>query len=116
MEWELDIDSLVKDMLGRKSYNDALDIDENSIELNSTNKSIYGTIYRYYVYASSYYYDYNVTSIRTDGKEVTGYGCTCREFNMRRSCKHIAAVILNNFEEFYPKPLTIEEITKNLLD
>lgn len=113
---ELNKDEIILDMLGRKSYNDALDIDESSIELNSTNKSIYGTIYRYHVFASSYYFDYNVTSVRTDGKEVTGYGCTCREFNIRRSCKHIAAVIMHNYKEFYPKPLTPEEITKNLLD
>lgn len=112
----MDVEKIVLDLLGRKSYTDAADIDSDFIELDDVIENIYGTLYKYYVYSSSYYFDYNIVNIRISKGKITGYGCTCREFSMRKSCKHIAAVILNNSNDIFPKPLSIEEITKNLLN
>lgn len=112
----MDVEKIILDLLGRKSYMDATDIDSEFIELEDVIENIYGTLYKYYVYSSNYYFDYNIVNIRISKGKITGYGCTCREFSMRKSCKHIAAVILNNSDDLFPKPLSIEEITKNLLN
>lgn len=112
----MDIEKYGLEMLGRKSLTDAYEIDAENIELTGTSKNLYGILYQYRVFSSSYYFDYNSVNIRVSNGEITGYGCSCREFAMRRSCKHIAAVLLNNSDDLFPKPLSIEEITENLLN
>ena len=111
----MNVDNEIINILGKKSYNDALNIGESDIYLESTRKILYGEIYFYYVY-DYIAYSYQSLSIRMTNRELSGFGCSCSEFRMRRSCKHIAAVLRHNSEIFFPKPLTVEDITKTLLD
>ena len=60
------------------------------------------------------YYDVNV--IIKDNEYIYKVSCDCKEFHMFHSCKHIAAVIINNCETMFGNTfLNINKLSENIL-
>lgn len=61
------------------------------------------------------YYDVMVSI--ENNKKILRTACDCKNFRSIRSCKHIAAVILNNYEEMFGKMfINIPEISSSILE
>lgn len=61
------------------------------------------------------YYDVMVSI--ENNKKILRTACDCKNFRSIRSCKHIAAVILNNYEEMFGKMfINIPKISSSILE
>lgn len=61
------------------------------------------------------YYDVMVSI--ENNKKILRTACDCKNFRSIRSCKHIAAVILNNYEEIFGKMfINIPKISSSILE
>ena len=61
------------------------------------------------------YYDVMVSI--ENSKKIIRTACDCKNFRSTRSCKHIAAVILNNYEEMFGKMFAnIPKISSSILE
>lgn len=61
------------------------------------------------------YYDVMVSI--ENNKKILRTACDCKNFRSIRSCKHIAAVILNNYEEMFGKMfINISKISSSILE
>ncbi len=59
---------------------------------------------------------FDVSVIVENKKKIIRTSCDCRDYRTKRSCKHIAAVILNNYEEMFGKIIVnISKISSNIL-
>lgn len=59
---------------------------------------------------------YDVSIIIENSQKIIRTSCDCRDFRSTRSCKHIAAVILNNYEEMFGKTFAnIPKISNEIL-
>jgi len=111
----MNIEDEIIRLFGRKSFNDSIEIGSSDIYLEHTREILNGHIYYYYVY-DYHAYKYQSVNLRMNNRHLVSCGCSCNEFRIRRSCKHIVAILKNNTEIFFPKPLTVEDITKTLLE
>lgn len=60
---------------------------------------------------------YNVMVSIENNKKILRTACDCKNFRSIRSCKHIAAVILNNYEEMFGKMfINIPKISSSILE
>ena len=60
---------------------------------------------------------YDVSIIIENNKRIIRTSCDCRDYRSTRSCKHIAAVILNNYEEkFGTMFINIPKISSSILE
>lgn len=60
---------------------------------------------------------YDVALVIENGKKILRTVCDCREYRSTRSCKHIAAVLINNSDELFNNLiLDITKVSNNILD
>ena len=60
---------------------------------------------------------YDVSIIIENNKRIIRTSCDCRDYRSTRSCKHIAAVILNNYEEMFGTMfINIPKISSSILE
>lgn len=60
---------------------------------------------------------YDVSIIIENNKKIIRTSCDCRDYRSTRSCKHIAAVILNNYEEMFGTMfINIPKISSSILE
>ncbi len=60
---------------------------------------------------------YDVSIMIENNKRIIRTSCDCRDYRSTRSCKHIAAVILNNYEEMFGTMfINIPKISSSILE
>ncbi len=63
-------------------------------------------------------YNYYDVIIATSNHEIVGHSCTCPRYEETHSCKHVAAVLINEYEEiikFTPQDL-LKDISKGVIN
>ena len=65
----------------------------------------------YKVESERTYKQYDVV-VATSNHELTGHSCTCPRYEEAHSCKHVAAVLINNYKDIVR--FTSEDLIKNI--
>lgn len=71
----------------------------------------------YKVESERTYKEYDVV-VSTSNHELVGHGCTCSRYKEAHSCKHVAAVLINHYNDiikFTPKDL-LKNLSMNIID
>lgn len=104
------------ELLGKESYEKGKKIDPDFVSYPQE-RSSRGVFFDYYysVYIPNDYRYYYIR-VQTKNKKILGYSCSCRDFCMKNTCKHIAAVFIDNMDFYFPEPKSPLEISKTLLN
>ena len=111
----MEIKDIVIDILGQDSYLKAKKYDYYDIEIENTKKINNHLVYEFSINSDILWKYYRII-MRTVNSRLYSYGCDCYNFIKNRTCEHVAAVMLNYNELFFPKPKNVFEITESLLD
>lgn len=101
-------------IVGRDSFVKGRWYDSNSIKREGVTKLASSFMHNYQVRSESSRRFYTV-KIKNNGADIEGYSCSCPQFERAKTCKHIAAVLIDEYDtiasyEFIDKLTLSKEI------
>ena len=106
---------LIMKELGTNSYIKGLNYN-NYITLVDENEFNDGSsIYYFYVKSESFRRFYSV-NIKVKNNKLLSYNCTCPQFELNHTCKHIAACLFKYDEDIFKTPIDTFKITNDFLN
>ena len=103
-------------LFGRDSVSKGLNISKKDISYyDSVDRGKKDLVHIFMVDSQhfSYYYDVNII---TRGSEVVSFYCECPQFSSKRTCKHVAACLLNYGDSILKEPPTPISISSDILN
>lgn len=102
-------------LVGRDSFIKGRWFDPGYIEKIGCTKLASSFIHTYSVKSESSRRHYNV-KIKNNGEDVLGYSCDCPQFDRAKTCKHVAAVLMNDGDDLASFEIIDElELSKKIL-
>jgi len=101
--------------LGGIEVNEGRKIDPEDITYIDSERVVNGGNIHYFVVDDYRYYGYNNVYVISKDDELRSFGCNCRQYYSKGTCKHIAACIIRYQDKIFSKPKDAFEIGADIL-
>lgn len=113
----MNFDYEIKQLVDEDDFQKGKNISIHDITENKKGFKGNEILFYYDVESQTYYHDYSVV-IQVIDHEITGHSCDCYQYYINHSCKHVAAVLINYYEEMvnYSMDDYIKSLSKNIIN
>ena len=109
------IETKLVQRLGTLEVREGSKIDVENVTLLDSESVVNGGNIHYFIVDDDRYYNYNNVYVITHNSEIRSFGCNCRGYYSKGTCKHIAACVIHYKDEILAKPKDSFEISSDIL-
>lgn len=109
------IETKLVQRLGTLEVREGSKIDVENVTLLDSESVVNGGNIHYFIVDDDRYYNYNNVYVITHNSEIRSFGCNCRGYYSKGTCKHIAACVIHYKNEILAKPKDSFEISSDIL-